>query len=119
MWLDKRPLRQGEGVNRGTINYFDKRLCFQAHDNYFECIDNQHTETPNKFLCMDQLYSYQTYCTLDFIFRRKQRHNREVMDRKLWTQDRLDLINAKGNFGCYSMLSYILYIIIYLPKIAY
>jgi len=102
MWKDRLQQRKGEGAPRGSINFMDKRLCFQAHDNYFECIESQHTDDPNKFKCIDQLYAYQTYCTNDFIYRRKQRFLKNEMDKKIWTQDRLDLINAKRNFSNYS-----------------
>lgn len=90
--------RYGEGVHRGSMNFMDRRLCFQAHDNYFECLDLQKADNPNKFLCVDQLYAYETYCTDDFIFRRKFKYNQEKLEKKVWTQNELDLINAKRNF---------------------
>jgi len=102
MLNDRLQWRIGEGVFRGSSNLIDKRLCFQAHDSYFECIENQHTSKPNKYLCMDELYSYETYCNNDFIFRRRQHFLRNQMDKEIWTQDRLDLINAKRNFVQYS-----------------
>jgi hypothetical protein len=91
-------LRSGE-TNRGAPSIFDKRLCFQAHDNYFECIESQNTKTPNKFLCIDQLYSYEAYCTTDFIYRRKQRYEINKQDKEIWTQNQLNLINTKKNFS--------------------
>ncbi len=87
LYRDFNPIRRGEGVNRGSTHMFDRRLCFQAHDQYYECIENQNSDSPNKFLCLDQLYNYQTYCPVDFIYKRKQRYLNNQRDMKLWTQN--------------------------------
>jgi hypothetical protein len=92
---------------RGMEEYFDRRLCFQAHDNYYECI-NQQTENGesnyklfylgiNKFKCMDQLYMYETYCPSYFIKMRKYRYHNNVRDKENWTKDQVDLINFRRN----------------------
>jgi hypothetical protein len=47
-------------------NYmWNKKLCFQARDALFDCVDQQ--ENGNKFRCPDQLYAYEMWCPPDFI----------------------------------------------------
>lgn len=96
--------RRGEGAPHGMDLFYDKRLCFQARDYYYACIDNQKREglynnnlEPNKYLCMDSLISYETYCPPDFIYNTKQRYHFNKKNEKVWTQEELDLINFRRN----------------------
>ena len=43
---------------------FNKKLCFEARDTLYECVDSQ--ENGNKLRCPDQLYAYEMYCPADF-----------------------------------------------------
>lgn len=71
------------------------RLCWQAHDEYYSCIDEIQNKDKaiNKYKCMNQLYAYESYCHPHFIKSRQLYHALELRDRNLWTQDQIDLIN--------------------------
>jgi len=43
---------------------YNKKLCFEARDSLFECVDQQ--ENGNKYRCPDQLYAYEMWCPPDF-----------------------------------------------------
>ena len=96
--------RKGEGAPSGTDLFFDRRLCFQARDLYYSCLKKQNTEgnikltkDPNKYLCFDNLINYETYCPPDFIYNTKQRYRLDQKNKKVWTQEDLDLINFRRN----------------------
>lgn len=65
-------------------NYtFNKKLCFEARDSLFDCVDQQ--ENGNKYRCPDQLYAYEMWCPPDFrrihsSLRRKQKLDDELYD---------------------------------------
>jgi hypothetical protein len=44
---------------------------------------------------MNQLYSFETYCDTNFIRLRKMRYLQDKSDDKIFSQDKLDLINIK------------------------
>lgn len=43
------------------------------------------------------MYMYETYCPAQFINARRFRFRQEVLDRTLWNEEALDLINYKKN----------------------
>ena len=45
---------------------FNRKLCFQARDSLFDCVDDPNTGAGNKFRCPDQLYAYEMWCPPDF-----------------------------------------------------
>jgi len=49
----------------------------------------------NKYLCMDQLYLFETYCDVNFIKLRKNRYQEIKKEEKAFSQDKLDLMNIK------------------------
>ena len=50
-----------------SYNYnFNRKLCFQARDALFECVDDPTTGNGNKYKCPDQLYTYEMWCPPDF-----------------------------------------------------
>jgi hypothetical protein len=44
---------------------FNRKLCFQARDVLFECVDSS-DGNGNKYRCPDQLYAYEQWCPPDF-----------------------------------------------------
>ncbi len=55
---------------------FNRKLCFQARDTLYACVDQQ--ENANKYRCPDELYAYEMWCPVDFrrinsSYRRKQK----------------------------------------------
>ncbi len=49
-------------------------------------------------MCMNELYSYQTYCPTDFQKIRKFIYLSDRRDREIWNQDELDVINMRKNY---------------------
>ncbi len=43
------------------------------------------------------MYMYETYCTAQFINMRRFRFNQDQINKNLWNQETLDLINYKKN----------------------
>lgn len=96
-------------IPQGIFGAFDRRLCFMAHDDYYDCISKQDQKSIyinnsistkldiNKFECLNNLYQYETYCPVDFIKSRKFHYQQQQMDKELWDQESLDLINFKRN----------------------
>ena len=39
---------------------WNKKLCFEAKDTLFSCVDRQ--DNGNKFRCPDELYAYEMWC---------------------------------------------------------
>lgn len=74
-------------------NYaFNKKLCFQARDTLYDCVDQQ--ENGNKFRCPDQLYAYEMWCPPDF--RRIHSHNRrkEKIDAEIYDAEWVRKLNV-------------------------
>ena len=44
----------------GAQHSWNKKLCFEAKDTLFTCVDQQ--ENGNKFRCPDELYAYEMWC---------------------------------------------------------
>jgi len=63
------------------------------------------------------MYLYETYCPAQFINMRRFRFKQNLIDKTLWNEESLDLINYKKNnttFGKFSLLN--IYINIVLEK---
>jgi hypothetical protein len=96
----------GNGSGRPGPQWWDRRLCFQAHDDYYNCIDKQDEKSKiygylldlNKFLCMNELYTYETYCPTEVIKSRKYMYVADKRDKAMFTQEELDLINLRKNY---------------------
>ena len=73
-------------------NYsFNKKLCFQARDGLFDCVDQQ--ENGNKFRCPDQLYAYEMWCPPDFRRMHSQMRRKNKRDEELYDVDLLAKLN--------------------------
>ena len=68
------------------FNYnFNKKLCFQARDGLYDCVDQQ--ENGNKFRCPDQLYAYEMWCPPDFRRIHSSIRRKDKMDAELYDVD--------------------------------
>ena len=70
---------------------FNKKLCFQARDSLYECVDQ--TENGNKFRCPDQLYAYEMWCPPDFRRIHSQKRRKDKMDAQIYDKEWVDKIN--------------------------
>ncbi len=76
-------------------NYYrwNKKLCFQARDSLFDCIDR--SENGNKYRCPDELYAYEMWCPVDF--QRIQSRNRRIQQREddMYDLDEVAILNKE------------------------
>ena len=61
-----------------TQQTWNKKLCWEAKDTLFACVDRQ--ENGNKFRCPDELYAYEMWCPTEV--RRLQSAKRRQEDRE-------------------------------------
>ena len=79
------------GNHYTSMNGWNKKLCFEARDTLFECVDSQ--ENGNKYRCPDELYAYEMWCPNDF--RRIHSHLKRKgdLDAELFEKEYVDKIN--------------------------
>ena len=64
---------------------WNKKLCFEARDTLFDCIDSQANK--NKFRCPDQLYAYEMWCPSEFRTMASQQKRRNDLDEIIYDRD--------------------------------
>ena len=52
------------GLGNSAHMNWNRKICFEARDTLFECVDSQPNK--NKFRCPDQLYAYEMWCPTEF-----------------------------------------------------
>ena len=52
------------------------------------------------------MYMYETYCPAQFINARRFRFRRELLDKALWNEEGLDLINYKKNSATFGIINF-------------
>ena len=84
---------------------FNRKLCFQARDSLFECVDDTNTGNGNKFRCPDQLYAYEMWCPIDFRRIHSNRRRKNNIDSQMYDEDWVEKVNIdrqtlkNGHFG--------------------
>ncbi len=68
-------------ANNGQTAW-NKKLCFEARDTLFECVDRQ--ENGNKLRCPDQLYAYEMWCPPEFRRVHTAQRSKQQLDAKLY-----------------------------------
>jgi hypothetical protein len=86
---------------------FNRKLCFQARDALFDCVDDSATGNGNKFRCPDQLYAYEMWCPADFRrihsnMRRKNKIDEDMNDAEWVKKVNIDKQTLKE--GHYSLV---------------
>ncbi len=72
---------------------FNRKLCFQARDGLYDCVDDPQTGNGNKYKCPDQLYAYEMWCPPDFRRIHSQRRRKDKIDAQLYDPDWVQSIN--------------------------
>ena len=70
---------------------WNKKLCFEARDTLFSCVDKQ--SNGNKFRCPDELYAYEMWCPTAM---RRLTSARRVIDEReatMYTQEALNVMS--------------------------
>ena len=84
---------------------FNRKLCFQARDTLFECVDDPATGNGNKFRCPDQLYAYEMWCPPDFRRVHSQKRSKDKIDAQLYDPEWVQKVNIdkqtikSGHYG--------------------
>ena len=92
--------RNGEALStKGVREDSDKRICFQASDDYFQCIEDQNVpmEKVNRFKCNDEQYNFNRYCTSTFIAHRKSLFEKHIQTKRNFLTEELAYLNIRAN----------------------
>lgn len=91
--------------NKNLGNYMhyyntDIRLCYQAAEDYFSCLDNQNKSIKdlNKFKCLNQMYQMEMYCDSRQIYNLKLDYLRLRKDKEIFTPAKLEYLNLKATY---------------------
>ena len=82
---------------------FNRKLCFQARDTLYDCVDT-HADG-NKYKCPDQLYAYEMWCPPDFRRVHSQSRRKQKIDGDLYDAQWVEQVNVgkqtlkSGHFG--------------------
>lgn len=60
---------------------------------------------------MDQLYLFETYCDTNFIRQRKHKYLKDKQEEKIFSQDKLDIMNIKRSFVGARNIFFLIYVI--------
>lgn len=72
---------------------FNRKLCFQARDALFDCVDDANVGNGNKYRCPDQLYAYEMWCPVDFRRFHTQKRRKDRLDAQMYDQDWVQSVN--------------------------
>ena len=72
-------------MGNGQHQQWNKKLCFEARDTLFECIDSQPNK--NKFRCPDQMYAYEMWCPTEFRTLASAQKRRNDLDEQIYDRD--------------------------------
>lgn len=72
---------------------YNKKLCFQARDSLFDCVDAQ--ENGNKFRCPDQLYAYEMWCPPDFRRIHSHKRRKQQIDQEMYDPEWVERVNIE------------------------
>ena len=77
----------------GNNNQFgwNKKLCFEARDSLFDCVDAQ--PNGNKLRCPDQLYAYEMWCPTEFRRLHTAKRSKQQLDESMYDKDWLAGVN--------------------------
>ena len=83
-FLEDRMTAMGWGAQQS----WNKKLCFEAKDTLFACVDKQ--ENGNKFRCPDELYAYEMWCPTEVKRLSSVQRRAEERDAALFDQTMLN-----------------------------
>ena len=70
---------------------WNKKLCFEARDTLYACVDAQ--DNGNKFRCPDELYAYEMWCPADFRRFQSAQKRKDEMDEQVYDKEWVDKVN--------------------------
>uniref|UniRef100_A0A7S3FTB1 Uncharacterized protein n=1 Tax=Strombidium rassoulzadegani TaxID=1082188 RepID=A0A7S3FTB1_9SPIT len=81
------------GNSHASVNGWNKKLCFEARDTFFGCVDAQ--ENGNKYRCPDEMYAYEMWCPNEFRSLHSHYREKRENDAAVYTREYLDKLNAE------------------------
>ena len=81
------------GNHYTSHNGWNRKLCFEARDTFYACVDAQ--ENGNKYRCPDELYAYEMWCPNDFRRVHSQLKRRAALDGELYDKESIDKLNKE------------------------
>ena len=92
--MQNKDLRFAFMGNHYTAQHgWNKKMCFEARDTLFSCVDDK--ETGNKYLCPDELYAYEMWCPNDFRRMHSAQKRRGDIDCEIYDKQFVDRINSE------------------------
>ena len=76
-----------------TQQIWNKKLCWEAKDTLFACVDRQ--ENGNKFRCPDELYAYEMWCPTEVRRLESVKRVREEREATMFTPEMLAKLNLE------------------------
>ena len=76
-----------------TQQIWNKKLCWEAKDTLFACVDRQ--ENGNKFRCPDELYAYEMWCPTEVRRLESAKRVREEREATMFTPEMLAKLNLE------------------------
>ena len=70
---------------------WNKKLCFQARDALFDCVDAQ--PNGNKLRCPDELYGYEMWCPTEFRAVHSQQYAKAKLDDRMYNAEMVNRLN--------------------------
>ena len=74
-----------------TQQVWNRKLCWEAKDTLFACVDRQ--ENGNKFRCPDELYAYEMWCPTEVRRLESVRRVREQREATMFDAEMLAKLN--------------------------
>ena len=75
---DNKYFAMGNNAGHG----WNKKLCFEARDSLYECVDKQ--PNGNKLRCPDQLYAYEMWCPVEFRRLHTAKRSKQQLDESMY-----------------------------------
>ena len=76
--------------NNANMNW-NKKLCFEARDTLFDCVDAQ--PNGNKMRCPDELYAYEMWCPNEFRLLTSANRRQQKIDDIAYDKNVIDQLN--------------------------
>ena len=79
-------------MGNGSQLQWNKKLCFEARDTLYDCVDAQ--PNGNKFRCPDQMYAYEMWCPAEFRRIHTAERSKRKLDESMYDSQWVAAVNA-------------------------
>ena len=78
-------------MGNNTQVAWNKKLCFEARDVLYDCVDRQ--ENGNKLRCPDELYAYEMWCPGEFRRSHTAQREKQKLDAQIYDPKWVESVN--------------------------